>query len=646
MNAPHTARRSLIAGLQQLAPLQKLGTLGLRKPRLMHTIGVLSVAVSVIYLTARIAVTEPGTHPIAFWTLLGAEAFSTLTLALFFYDAWIVPPTVTPTPFDTTVDIVIATYDEDVSILEPTIVSSLRVRSVRKVWVLDDGNRQTMKELCEKLGAIHVTRPTHEHAKAGNINHALPLIDAELILFLDADHVPSRDIIEHMSGYFANPLMAVVQSPHSFRNRDSPQHTKAHRHEQSLFYEVLMPARAKSQTSFWSGSAAILRRSALVEVGGVATETVTEDLHTTLKLQRAGYLVAYHNEVLVSALAPHTTAEYLLQRDRWARGTLAVLTSPESPIFGRGWRITQRLHYLNNFLYYFIPLQRLAFAAVLVMILVLGWLPVANVTPFMIVLILLNLAMMSLSSVLFARGKRDAFDGTQFTWLSAAIHLKALIDVARKKSTSFIVTPKVASQLSFTEKLSVLRLPLTITVVLVLSWAYSLLRLLGITQGVTFFDTWMPGLVNPVIFGWATFFLILELASLERLLRWEFQRKQVRNLWRFNTRLAAQVNGHSVIITDIHESGAAFESEQPVTALGEETELNIPRQSHAPHAKHAQLRSNAIRGFLTPVRIVELPNRVVTAGTIRWASDQDRWEAQDLCYAQLALAEERPTSIQ
>ena len=66
-----------------------------------------------------------------------------------------------------------------------------------------------------------------------------------------------------------------------------------------------------------------------------AVETIAEDFHTTLKLHRAGWKSHYHDEVLVQGIAPHDLAAYLLQRDRWARGNLAVFTTPESPLRAR-----------------------------------------------------------------------------------------------------------------------------------------------------------------------------------------------------------------------------------------------------------------------------------------------------------------------
>ena len=64
---------------------------------------------------------------------------------------------------------------------------------------------------------------------------------------------------------------------------------------------------------------------ALREVGGVATETITEDIHTTIRLHRRGWRTVYHNEVLVRGLAASDAATYSLQRLRWGTGAMQVL---------------------------------------------------------------------------------------------------------------------------------------------------------------------------------------------------------------------------------------------------------------------------------------------------------------------------------
>ena len=166
-----------------------------------------------------------------------------------------------------------------------------------------------------------------------------------------------------------------MQSPHDFSNQDSVQHYAVGRHEQSLFYHVICPGKDRHGAAFWCGSAAVIRREALLGIGGVATETIAEDFHTTIRMQRDGWTSRYHDEVLVQGLAPHDLDGYLLQRDRWSRGNLAVFTLPESPLRANELRPLQRLSYFASLAAYLAPPMRLLLLVTLALVLWAGWLP-------------------------------------------------------------------------------------------------------------------------------------------------------------------------------------------------------------------------------------------------------------------------------
>jgi cellulose synthase/poly-beta-1,6-N-acetylglucosamine synthase-like glycosyltransferase len=90
----------------------------------------------------------------------------------------------------------------------------------------------------------------------------------------------------------------------------------------------------------------------LLEVGGIATETVTEDAHTALKLHRRGYTTAYLRQVLAGGLATESLSGHIGQRIRWARG-MAQIFRLDNPLTGRGLRLLQRLCYSNAMLHFF-----------------------------------------------------------------------------------------------------------------------------------------------------------------------------------------------------------------------------------------------------------------------------------------------------
>jgi cellulose synthase/poly-beta-1,6-N-acetylglucosamine synthase-like glycosyltransferase len=164
------------------------------------------------------------------------------------------------------------------------------------VWVLDDGRRRWVRKMAKSLGVGYRTRKDNMHAKSGNINAALPHVQTELVAVFDADHVARADFLTKVLGYFDDPDVALVQTPQSFYNTDSFEHMNwAQRRfcEQDLFYRMLAESRNRWGAAFWCGTNSVVRVRALHEVGGVATNTVTEDIHTSVRLHRAGWKSVY-----------------------------------------------------------------------------------------------------------------------------------------------------------------------------------------------------------------------------------------------------------------------------------------------------------------------------------------------------------------
>ena len=301
-----------------------------------------------------------------FWLLVAGEALSVSVTLLYLGTARrISVPVFRPAP-TRTVDIFIPTYNEPVEVVELTVIGALAVRGTRTVFVLDDGRRPTMRAMAESLGARYLTRSDNAHAKAGNMNAGIRHSDAEFMLFLDCDHVPQPQIIERTLGYFGDPGLAFVQTPQLFYNTDSIQFRPTARrplwNEQSMFYEAIQPSKNCFNAAFFCGSGALVRRAAIDAIGGFATGTATEDIHTSLRLHAGGWRSLYVNEQLAHGIAPINLAEYHKQRSRWGAGSLGLLfCSPDSPLRAAGLSLAQRVCYFNSTFSFTFGLQRLFF---------------------------------------------------------------------------------------------------------------------------------------------------------------------------------------------------------------------------------------------------------------------------------------------
>jgi cellulose synthase (UDP-forming) len=329
--------------------------------------GIAAIAALILYLVWRVLFTMPSGDwnlTIA-WFLVTFEALPLAGLILKAWSVWNIdshpPAPVTEAPNGMRVALLIPTYNEPVEVLTPTVAAACGLAPAHETWVLDDGDRPWVEEMCSAYGARYVRRDVHDHAKAGNMNHALGLMAAEkaaggpgidIIAVLDCDHVPLPTFLTATLGWFDDPEIALIQGPQSFYNGgafDDDGITG----EQGTFFNVLMASRnVPGAGPFWCGSTSLLRVSALEEVGGVATETITEDMHTTLKLIRRGWRTVYHHQTLAVGLAPATPDQYLLQRRRWGMGAMQILVH-EKLWAAKGWMSWRNYHeYLNGTLWW------------------------------------------------------------------------------------------------------------------------------------------------------------------------------------------------------------------------------------------------------------------------------------------------------
>ncbi|HET9646725.1 MAG TPA: glycosyltransferase [Microlunatus sp.] len=311
------------------------------RSRVMARLGVCcSIVALVSYLTWRVLFTLPagGWNLVAAWILVAFELFPIFGLVIRAVTLWNIdcarPEPVAEAVPGLRAAVFIPTYNEPVEVIAPTIAASCQLKPAHQTWVLDDGDRPWVQELCAALGARYVRRDVHSHAKAGNMNHALDVMAAEIaagaepvdvVAVLDCDHVPLPGFLTATLGWFRDEKLALVQAPQAYFNAgafDDDGDTG----EQGVFFHVLMPARNHDGAGpFWCGSTSLIRLSAVRAVGGISTETIVEDMHTTLNLLRAGWKTAYHHQVLAVGLGPDTPEQYLLQRRRWGLGSMQVL---------------------------------------------------------------------------------------------------------------------------------------------------------------------------------------------------------------------------------------------------------------------------------------------------------------------------------
>ncbi len=282
-----------------------------------------------------------------------ADVHGFISLSLFAFQLWgqreRKPPSLLP---GLLVDIYIPTYNEDISIVKKTALGCINIRYPHKTYILDDGNRPELAQKAAEWGCGYITRKERLHAKAGNLNNALQLTNGDFVVIFDTDCVPQPDFLDKTLGYFQDPKVAFVQTPHNYYNVDSFQfrvNMKRERYwnEQNLFYRLIMPGRDYWNSAFFAGTAAISRKKPLEDIGGFATGSITEDLHTTIHLYSRGWKGIYHNEILSNELAAKDLKNYHVQQLRWAEGNIGMFFKC-NPLIIKGLTVPQRICFFST----------------------------------------------------------------------------------------------------------------------------------------------------------------------------------------------------------------------------------------------------------------------------------------------------------
>ncbi|MFM7311669.1 MAG: glycosyltransferase, partial [Cyanobium sp.] len=280
------------------------------------------------------------------------------------------------------VEVLIPSCGEPPALLESCLRACLDLDyPAFRIWLLDDSGRPELSTLCSRLGVRYLARQQRLHAKAGNLNHALPQLQGELIAVFDADVMPLRSFLRHTAPLFRDPDLGFVQTPQTYRNADPVMRNLGLERwlmpDEESFYRWIEPCRDGLGAVVCAGTSFVVRREALERVGGFETDTPSEDLATGIRITAAGYRNRYLRRKLSSGLAPLTAAAMARQRCRWASGTLQLIRTGANPLTIAGLNPLQRGAYLEGIIHWLMPVPQLLLA---LMPLSLGVLGVAPLT--------------------------------------------------------------------------------------------------------------------------------------------------------------------------------------------------------------------------------------------------------------------------
>ena len=286
------------------------------------------------------------------------------------------------------VDILIATHSEEPELLLKTVNGCKHLKYVDKskvhIYLCDDGNRNSVAKLAENMKVGYLPLANNKEAKAGNLNNALSKTNSPLVLTLDADMIPRSHFLMETVPYFFLPEMikengkwrkrieeekdpkykiGFIQTPQSFYNPDLFQFNFFAEtnipNEQDYFFREINVGRNGTNSPIYAGSNTIISRKALEEVGGIRTNTITEDFATGIDIQEKGYKCYAIKKVLASGLAPNDFPNLLKQRQRWGRGCVQTIRSIK--FWTSKLPFLSKLSYFSCLLYWWTFIRRIIF---------------------------------------------------------------------------------------------------------------------------------------------------------------------------------------------------------------------------------------------------------------------------------------------
>ena len=285
------------------------------------------------------------------------------------------------------VDVLIATHNEEVSLLYKTVngCKYMKYPDLNKVhiYLCDDGNRPEVAKLAEEMGVGYLGMEDNKDAKAGNLNNALSKTASPYVATFDADMIPTSQFLLETVPYMFLPRykkdedgswrlrteeeldpdfkMGFIQTPQSFYNPDLFQYFLYSEsripNEQDYFFREINIGRNRANAPIYAGSNTLISREALDAVGGISTGSITEDFETGIKIQAAGFTCYAIDKVAAHGMAPNDFDSLIKQRERWGRGCISSMRRTHV-LFNSGLKFRAKIAYLSAFLYWFTFLRR------------------------------------------------------------------------------------------------------------------------------------------------------------------------------------------------------------------------------------------------------------------------------------------------
>lgn len=201
-----------------------------------------------------------------------------------------------------------------------------------QILIGDDSNRPEVSAAIDAFARenprVEVCRRGRNAGyKPGNLNHMLARTTGDYLLILDSDFLPERDFLRRLAAPAArDPELAGVQASWRVANARQNYSTLMGAGIVNVIHVVVLPVLKRlARTGMFCGSAELVRRDLLAELGGWTVGALTEDVDYSLRVLAAGRGIEYLEGLSCACETPHVPRDLFRQQMRWAYGVMRAL---------------------------------------------------------------------------------------------------------------------------------------------------------------------------------------------------------------------------------------------------------------------------------------------------------------------------------
>ena len=234
------------------------------------------------------------------------------------------------------VSVIVPAYNEEINAVRT--VTSLLMQDYPNLQVVfvDDGSKDstydTVSNAFKNTGNVKVYTKING-GKASALNVGIAKADSEFVVCIDADTQLKSDAVSKLMQKFTSEKVAAVAGNVKVGNEinmitkwQSIEYITSQNFDRRAF-DLL------DCITVVPGAIGAFRKAAVIEAGGLTTDTLAEDCDLTMRLHRIGYEVRNCNDAISYTEAPETMRQFMKQRFRWSFGVMQCFLKHRDAVF-------------------------------------------------------------------------------------------------------------------------------------------------------------------------------------------------------------------------------------------------------------------------------------------------------------------------